>query len=233
MSALTQIQINSIKKLYSLCYSLRGSEGQVLTDIAKVIEIADGRVMISVDNEYYTYDQKILWYIGMQVANSNMNIEQLGNGKFLVFQNPTDMLSFMNLIYLDAKSPSTRELTIMNGEVRTTFGEIFKSYFDINDLNEMTFDKKVLVDIISSEIVNNLNLSFRDISEGDEVTKLFESEIEKSIILSSFYANFPELKQKIDVQIENKIKPRIETMELRIEQLKELNDRMGENRRPK
>ena len=115
--------------------------------------------------------------------------------------------------------------------MRSTFGEVFNQYFDIKDLNILASNNESLVDIITSEIINNLTIKFNDISEDDEATKLSQGEIRKSLILSSFLTNFPELESRLMPTLESKLKPRIESLELRLNQLSDATDKMNEGRK--
>jgi hypothetical protein len=116
----------------------------------------------------------------------------------------------------------------MYGGNRVTKGEVFNKYFNLIDLSNLLEDNKLLVEVVSSEIVNSINVSSKNVSDGDEAHRLFQSEIQRSSTMFTFSKAFPELSQKLTSLIE--AKSEIKQIEKNISVLKkEVNGDMKKN----
>jgi hypothetical protein len=225
MFTLSQKQIETIQKLYSLCFTMNQPEHDPLTDSATLTHLPDGRTKLEIDS-IYPCDPKIGYYL-YNLFEPNQKFEyENGNYRKLILGGDLDVLNFSVRMYMKAKERTNQISEIMVGGNKTTAGAIFNAYFDLYDLNQLLENNESFVEVIAAEIVNNINVSSKNITDGDEVLRLFQAEIQRSSTMSAFSKAFPELSQKLTLLVDSKSEVRIKQIEGSISQLKEVNRNM-------
>ncbi|MGL4337352.1 MAG: hypothetical protein ACRCST_10705 [Turicibacter sp.] len=180
---------------------------------------------MKISEEYFKYDEKIKYYL-YNLIDTDQKYEINNSFQELILPNELELEHYVVRMYLNAKENHTQSTLInINGKV-VKFSEVFNKYFDLHDLKQLLENDEKFIEVVSNEIVNNITISYKDVSGNLEAEKLFQAEIKRSVIMAAFSNSFPDLVMHLAHEVDLKTALRVKQIESKLQIVNEIKGNM-------